>query len=565
MRIDFANRSFTHSLLASVVTGGALIFAFPCFDRSEIAWVALIPLAIVALRNGPMASAVWGYVSGAVFFLGSLYWLIHVTLVGWIVLSLFLALYFAFWGWFVSAVNIRLGPVAVITNLRRNLLLAFLASCGWVCAEIVRTHLFTGFPWNLLGVSQYRNLPLIQFTTVTGVYGVSWLICFINMCLALTALRLKSEFYTARDRSYKPHFELTLALIVVVVVMLLGFRSVGNLGTDAKGWHKLDVALVQPNIPQTEKWDEKSNEIIYDRFAKLTEGAIHTKPDLIVWPETATPEPLEYDAKAFAIITNAVKRSGAYLLTGSMAVTRNTPRSQSDPNSTDRVWYNSAYVVSPKGELQGPYNKQHLVPFGEFIPFEKKLPFMKFTTPIPGSFGRGREHTLFELRDAVNMFPPAKLGVVICFEDVFPDVFRRFVLKGAQLMVNVTNDAWYKESAGAYQHMALSVFRAVENRVYFVRCANTGYSCFIEPTGRIKAHITGGEKERIFVQGFRTERVSIRPATEAQTFYTKHGDAFAWTCFGIAMAAMLASIKKLRALRRFEKAQAAGTSAPVAP
>ena len=543
MNLGFLDRSFALSLLACVATGVALVLAFPCFDRAEIAWVALIPLAIVVLRNRPVASAAWGYVSGVVFFLGSLCWLIHVTVAGWIVISLFLALYFAFWGWFVSVVNIRLGPVTVVTNLRRNLLLALVASCGWVCAEIVRTHLFTGFPWNLLGVSQYRNLPLIQFTTVTGVYGVSWLICFINLCLALTAMRLKSEFHMTRDRTYKPHFELTLALIVVVVVMLLGFRSVGSQNTAAKTWHKLDVSLVQPNIGQAEKWDEKSNQMIYDRFTRLTEGAIDTKPDLIVWPETATPEPLEYDARAFAIITNAVKRSGAYLLTGSMAVTKNVPRSQSDPTGTDRVWYNSAYVVSPKGELQGPYNKQHLVPFGEFIPFEKSLPFMKYTTPIPGSFGRGREHTLFEMRDAVNMLPPQKLGVVICFEDVFPDVFRRFVLKGAGLMVNVTNDAWYKESAGAYQHMAISVFRAIENRVYFVRCANTGYSCFIEPTGRIKASIMGGEKERIFVEGFRTERVSIRPATEAKTFYTKHGDVFAWTCFGITMVALAYSVR----------------------
>lgn len=559
--MNLLNRGFLLSLVAGLATGLALIFVFPCFDRAEIAWVALIPLTIVALRNGPVVSAVCGFAGGAVFFIGSLYWLMHVTVVGWIVLGLFLALYFAFWSWFVSALNARLGTAVIVTNFKRNLLLAVVAACGWVGVEIVRSHLFTGFPWNLLGVSQYKNLPLIQFASITGVYGVSWLICFVNVCLALTALRLKSEFYMSRDRSYKPHFELTLALIVVVVVMLLGFRKVSSLTAEVKNWSMLDVTLVQPNIPQEEKWDEKSTQMIYERFENLTTGAIHTKPDLIVWPETATPEPLEYDAKAMNIITNAVKRSGAYLLTGSIAVTRNLPRNQSDPTSTDRVWYNSAYVISPEGLLQGPYNKQHLVPFGEFIPFEKSLPFMKYTTPIPGSFGKGREHTLFEVRDAVNMQQPSRLGVAICFEDVFPDVFRRFVLKGGQVMANITNDAWYKESAGAYQHMANSVFRAVENRVSFVRCANTGYSCFIEPTGRIKAHIDGGEKERIFVQGFRTERVAIRPASEARTFYTKRGDVFAWTSFGITMIAMLASIKKLRALRRSVKVEAAKAGA----
>jgi apolipoprotein N-acyltransferase len=287
--------------------------------------------------------------------------------------------------------------------------------------------------------------------------------------------------------------------------------------------------------------------MIYHRLERLTEAASRTKPDLIIWPETATPEPLEYDPAAMRIITGVVARSGAYLLTGSMTVTRNLPRTQSDPSNPERVWYNSAFLINPQGKLMDPYHKQHLVPFGEFVPLAKIFPFMKYTTPIPGSFGRGKERTLFPIRPStLNSAPraredfrsrPSTFGVVICFEDVFPDVFRRFVKDGANLMVNITNDAWYKESAGAYQHMANSVFRAVENRVPFVRCANTGYSCFIDSTGRIRAHIAGNEKEGIFVQGFRTEKVTLRNPSEPLTFYARYGDVFAWSCFGVAVIA----------------------------
>lgn len=520
-------RRFALPLLASLATGLLLLIAFPQFDRAEAAWAALIPLALVVFHATPRASFAWGYLSGAVFFIGSLYWILHVTVVGWIVLGLFLGLYLAAWSWMICVFHRRIIPTEPTTA--RNLLLAFLGACAWVALEIVRTHLFTGFPWNLLGVSQYQNLAIIQFATVTGIFGVSWLVCFVNLCLTETILRVKTELRASPTgrRIHRPHLELFAALGLVVCAMITGMRAARPKPLPpATAPQVLSVALVQPNIPQSEKWDEMFEDRIYERLRILTEGAANGRPDLIVWPETATPQPLLYDHKAFEIITNAVRQSGGYLLTGSLAL-RGPPNAPSE----DRVWYNSAYVVTPETKLLGPYHKIHLVPFGEFVPLENTLPFMKKITPIPGSLVRGHDHTLFPIRDS-------QLGVAICFEDVFPDLCRRFVVEGAQLLVNVTNDAWYKKSAGAYQHMANSVFRAIENRVPLVRCANTGYSCFIDSRGRIVSHIAGGEADGIFVQGFKTEKVRPRHPEESRTFYTRYGDVFAWGCFAVTVVAM---------------------------
>jgi apolipoprotein N-acyltransferase len=526
-RVRFALPNLRHVLCAggSVASGALLVLCYPYFDRSELAWIALIPLTIVALYSRPNAAAGWGYLAGAVFFVGSLYWLQHVTIAGWLLLSLFLAIYFAAWAWFVAAIHARIGGVP--GSIGANLLVSFLVSAAWVGLEILRTHFLTGFPWNLLGVSQYNNLLPIQIASVTGVYGVSGLLCFVNLCLAITLLRLKNELIVTRSerRAYKPHVELMAALSLVLLAVIFGFRSTeqfrrGPSRTDSV----LAIAIVQPNIPQEEKWDKEFGEMIYERLERLTTGAVHTHPDLIVWPEAATPRPLLYDRDAIRILTNAVERGELYLLTGAMTL-------ESGPAEPEEIWYNSAYLMTPQRELLPPYHKQHLVPFGEFVPLEGWLPFMKKVTPIPGSIRRGRDFTLLPVRDA-------RLGVVICFEDVFPDLFRRFVQQGAQVMINVTNDAWYKQSAGAHQHMANSVFRAVENRVSLVRCANTGYSCFIEPTGRVSARIAGDKDEGIFVQGFRKERVTVRASDAPQTFYTRHGDVFGWGCVGVSVVAV---------------------------
>ena len=537
MRPAFLNRRFVLSLLASVGSGVLLALAYPRFDRAETAWFALAPLTCVVLFHNPKASAGWAFVAGATFFLGSLNWLLPLTafagwlaVLGWIVLSLFLALYWAAWGWFASALNARLGGLP--GTIGKNLLFAMLASCAWVALEIVRTHLFTGFPWNFLGVSQYRNLPVIQLAEVTGVYGVSWLLCFVSACLLLTGLRLRSELFVSpgAKRAYRPHVELMAAALLIMLAVVTGFRSVEKVRRETRAADSLNVAVVQPNIPQEEKWDEKFAQMIHERLETLTHAAALARPDLIVWPESATPDPLLHDAEAIRILTNVAKR-GSHVLLGSMTMEKPSRPGQAP------TWYNSAYVMTPDLRLLEPYHKQHLVPFGEFVPLERWIPLMKKVTPIPGSIMRGREHRLFPVRDA-------QVGVAICFEDVFPDVFRRFVKKGGQWMVNVTNDAWYKQSAGAHQHMANSVFRAVENRVAFVRCANTGYSCFIDPTGRVTAHVAGTQGEGIFVADFLTQPVAVRPSGQPLTFYTRYGDVFAWSCFAITVAATVWSLRK---------------------
>lgn len=547
------NRSYVTRLLASLASGMLLVLCFPRFDHSVLAWVALIPLTLVAFHSSPRASFGWGYLAGAVFFVASLYWLRYVTIAGWLALGLFLGLYVGAWGWILARfhahwIQRRLPPGEPgspprLPKAGQNLLLAFLGATAWVALEIVRTHLFTGFPWNLLGVSQYTNLPVIQVATLTGVYGVSWLVCFVNLCIAETILRIRAEMRGSRvgRPAYRPHLELTVALALVMAAMIGGLRTIRPRPLPAANAPQvLSVAVVQPNIPQYQKWDDEFRAMIYERLESLTLAAARNQPDLLVWPETAVPDPLEYDATAFRIVTNAVRQSQGYLLAGSMSVQSRSGNRDDLARPDERLWFNSAYLVTPGATLEGPYSKMHLVPFGEFVPLEGTLPFLTKIVPIPGSIGRGRDHRLFAVRDS-------KVGVVICYEDVFPDLCRRFVDRGAQSLVNITNDGWYLASAGPYQHMANAVFRAIENRVPLVRAANTGYSCFIDSRGRVISRIAGSGAEDIFVQAFKTDRVVPRHPDAPRTFYTRYGDVFAWGCFVVALAALGLGYRRPRA------------------
>ncbi len=506
-------------LALAVFSAILLSLSFLNLNLEFLAWFGIVPL-LFALegKNKPQARLPGGqaflisYVCGFLFFVASMYWLIHVTAIGWIGLSLYQALYFGFFG-----------LVFYFIRTRNYLVI----SSAWVFLEYIRSNLFGGIGWNLLGYSQYKNLPIIQIADFTGVYGISFLIMLMNIAIygtikmAVKCYNLDSAF-KIKGKSFKEDIKtnpvvLTLAVLVLFIsVLVYGHKSLsGNNAqysipnTQYKSLAK--VSIIQGNIPQKLKWDEKYTRYIMDTYEKLTIQAAKDKPLLIIWPETSVPGFLNYERELLRWLKRLITKTGANVLVGA-------PMVREENLDED---YNSAVLFSKRAGFLGQYDKLHLVLLGEFIPFEKYLPFLRKISPLSGNFVPGKEYTVFNL-------PSADFSVLICFEDIFPGLVRQFVKKGAQFMVNMTNDAWFGNSCAAYQHAANSVFRAVENRRSFVRSANTGLSCFIDKQGRIYEKISADSRD-LFIEGVKSAWVSVESG-KILTFYTKYGDVFVLCC-----------------------------------
>jgi apolipoprotein N-acyltransferase len=472
-----------------------LAAAFSCGKLWVCAWFALVPFLFAVENTGPRRAFFLSYLCGLVFWAGAIYWLANVTVLGLIVMILYLALYFGAFGLLISRPFIKL-PVLFIP--------AF-----WVILEYLRSSLLTGFPWALLGYSQYLNLPFIQAADIGGVWLISFFIVLINFII--------KEAIAKKNKSY-----LVSGFILIIVIFGYGFfrlyqQQEGNL---------LKVSVVQGNIPQEAKWDSYSRDFIIDRYFKLTSQAKADNPDLIVWPEASLPIIPEEEPLYYGKFSRYVKSINKPLLFGAVTLRQGN-------------FYNSALLASSEGVLLGRYDKLHLVPFGEYIPLRNVFSFLNTFAPI-GDIAAGRQYTLFKVYSQKIKVPslitnrPAgfsrrqyQFGVLICFEDIFPGLARTFVNKGADFLINITNDAWFGRSSEAYQHLSASVFRAVENRVYLVRAANTGVSGFIDPRGKIISLVNNPDGRQIFISGFKTQGISIR---RQSSFYRNHGDFIVLFC-----------------------------------
>jgi apolipoprotein N-acyltransferase len=285
----------------------------------------------------------------------------------------------------------------------------------------------------------------------------------------------------------------------------------------------IKISVIQGNIPQELKWDASAKTYILDRYTRLTERAARDRPDLMIWPEASSPGLLGEDDLVFENIFSLAKKIKIPLLLGSVV-------------RENQNYFNSALLIDSRGKIAARYDKLHLVPFGEYIPLKKFLPFLQAVVPI-GDMDRGREYTIFKTK-AYDLRPTTSFSVLICFEDLFPELSRRFVKKGADFLINITNDAWYKKTSAAGQHFQASVFRAVENRVNLVRSANTGISAFISPSGKIISLVRDEAGESLFITGFGTQEILI-PAAKKPTFYTNYGDIFIILLFIFAIYSIL--------------------------
>ncbi len=441
-----------------------------------------------------------------------------------IVLSLYMAFYFGIFALSWS----------IVYSLSSIVQLLFIPSV-WILLEYTRSHLILGgFPWALLGYSQYQNLPMIQIADITGVWGVSWLVMFINVAI-YSGVRCQGSGVRKRISS------LLFPILLAVVVMSYGFYKLSCPLSPVTS-NLIKISVIQGNIPQDLKWDAQAAQSIVVTYLNLSEKALLDKTDILIWPEASWPYLEDENDDSFVLLKEFTREEKIPLLVG--AVTKN-----------ENNYHNGALLFSKEGKLITRYDKLHLVPFGEYIPLRKMFPFLDTVVPI-GDFSPGKEYSLiplpvtFETRDPR---PETRIsaGVLICFEDIFPELARQFRLKGADLLVNITNDGWFGRTQAPYQHFSASVFRAVENRLSLVRSANTGVSGFISPTGKITGVVADKKGRETFTPGLLTRQVELN-FTTGLTFYSRFGDWFIFlNLIFVALGIVLTQIKNNRMFLAF--------------
>ncbi len=499
------SRIFFNPYLLSVLSGILLRLSFPKPGMWFLAWFGFIPLFFAIRKQRPLKAFVFSFISGAVFFISTMFWLINVTVPGMIVLSLYLALYFAVFGMMCSVAREKIAHAFGVIFI----------PALWVFLEFVRSYFLTGMPWALLGMSQAPNLPAIQAADITGVYGVSFMLVFVNTVL----------FEFVFDRGVNKSASLKKLVFLAAVIPVWFGYGFYRLAQDPLKNCAFRVAIVQGNIPQDIKWASSFSHRIFEKYQLMTEIVdLKEEPDLIVWPETSYPGYYEPEGEGREL-KDFSQQLETPLLAGSVSL-------------RDMHYYNSAILLNGAERTSVIYDKMHLVPFGEYIPCRKLLPFIERILPIE-DFTPGKTRAVFSLRG--SRCPDIKLSAMICFEDIFPDIARGFVLRGADLLVNMTNDAWFDDTSSPYQHMQASVFRAVENRVYVLRAANTGISCYIDDTGRVYSTIKDAKGKPTFISGYAVEWVT---KTGRRSLYTKIGDVFALLCIFYVIIIMMSVIIK---------------------
>jgi apolipoprotein N-acyltransferase len=488
--------------ILSTLSGLMLVLIFPRFNLEILAWFSLIPLFFLIQDQPLIRVTAFGFWSGMVFYFFGLQWVTN-TIVNYgnlpvvvsylilLLLAAYLSLYMALFCYLLKKWS-RGNPLYYI----------FLAPGLWTSMEYLRsTHSKYGFSWLGLGYSQSGNLPVIQMAEITGVYGISTLIVFINASLYfLFNTWLTRQELTPDKKQVAGVFGLSLAILVFWIGY--GQMTLGQWKNNSSNGQSLKVALAQGNIEQHLKWNPLHQNQVVETYKKLSLKAAQSQPDLIVWPEAAIPFYYSLDKKNSALINNIVQTTKTPLLLGSP---------YGEIKNQQRVNYNSAYLIDASGETLGRYDKIHLVPFGEFVPFKDLLWFVNKMVESIGDFGQGTEDKVFDLDGT-------KLAISICYEITFPDLARQPILHGAQFLVNITNDAWFGRSAASYQHMDMAALRAVENRVPIVRAANTGITGTIDPTGGIRQATNLFEEDIVITE--------IQLNQGERTFYTRHGDIF---------------------------------------
>ena len=477
--------------------------------------MALAPLLVALHDAAPGRSFLLGLVTGLIYFTGTLYWITQVmavygglaTIVAVVINALliaYLSLFPALFAMIVGRLSLAAGPRALLA-----------APFVWVATELGRTYLFTGFPWVLLGYSQVSNLPVAQLASICGVYGLSGLIAGVSASLAYPAVRQLTPAARHRARSsmlanYRP----LMAMLVLVFAIGVwgGFRV--RRGELTRQGDPVRVGLIQGNVDQADKWDQRRANGIFNEYLAMTRKAIGEGAQVVLWPESSIPFYFEEDKPAAEEVRALARQSQVPLLVGSDQIDRSTPPTR---------YYNSAFLVRPDGSTGAVYRKMHLVPFGEYVPMKQVLFFAGHLVEQVSDFSAGDAAVLLPVRGHL-------MSTAICYEIVYPDLVRTFASGGSELLSTITNDAWFGRTSAPYQHFAQATMRAIENGRYLVRSANTGISGIVDPYGRVLAQ-TAIFQQAVVVGEARFIR--------ERTIYSYIGDVFAYASAVLTLAALV--------------------------
>ena len=534
--------------LLVLLSAGLQIVIFPLPNLYFLDWVAVAPLLIALLSARepdtlqllarvkllpakPGQAFLLAYACGILWYAGTCYWIYNtmrqyggvgaLAAAGLLFLfCLYLAIYHGVFGLLISLLA---GPGDGESTNRFNRRALLLAPFAWVAVELARTRI-TGFPWNLLGISQVDNIPLSHIATVTGVYGLSFEIMVVNTALA-AAFVLRTERGQRSKR--KP---LLLATVSAIVVLQAG-RLISPPVVPADH----TARLVQQNIPvlQGGDWTKEYFEGTLRDLSRISLSAPGANssgpdqppassehPDLIVWPESPAPF-YSTDPMFRETVSNIARQAQTWVLVGSLGI-----RNAGETPERATELYNSGSLVNPAGEWEERYNKMHLVPFGEYVPFRRVFGFAGGLTKEVGDFSPGTSRAALQAG--------SKLGVFICYESIFPDEIRQLAANGAEVFVNLSNDGWYGDSGAYAQHLKQARMRAVENDRWLLRDTNTGVTAAIDPYGRVVSSMPRKVRDAIDAH---------YALTNVTTFYTRHGDWFAYLCAIISVAGLLLNFR----------------------
>lgn len=490
--------------LLSLLTVLLLWLSYHPANQGWLIWIALAPwLVYVYIENNTRHLLFFSWLSGFMFFLMGLWWLRFVTLPGLIVVSFILGLYFLLFAWLSKMILRKFGDNLYYLSI----------PLLWVFLEMARAYVATGFPWFLLGHTQYQWQTLIQITDITGVYGISFLIAAVNSYILFILVRRVIQKIPRRQSRPQVILWGLVILVLGLAVLIYGHFRIKSL--QFKSGPK--IGIVQANIEQSLKLNRNRGSEIYDKHLNLSLQLTKEKPDLIVWAETMFPYLVRVGSESLEYLKETVRMCQTDMIIGSV--------SDDAVSSDDLKLYNSAYFISAQGEILGRYDKTHLVPVSEALPLRDTLPWLEKVVLSLSELKR-----LPTLNPGKNLQPfqwhNYKFGILICYESIFPELNREMVRQGSQFIINISNDGWFRDGAELEQILAISVFRAVENKIGFIRATNTGISAFISPLGKmnILKNSSGQYKE---ISGAMLGQVDIGGE---QTFYTSRGDYFPIIC-----------------------------------
>ena len=495
---SISSKALTWKAIFFAALSGVLLFlSFPKYGSGYLVWIALIPLfwamrEAISIRQGVLL----GFIAGMACHIGLIYWITYVVVnYGYlpiylgIILMLLLACYLSLY----TAVF-----AAGIIFFRQKISLCFVASVLWICLEYCKSYLLTGFPWENLGYSQYLNHYFVQFADVSGVFGLSFLIVLANATL-----------FEVIVKKSKKEFILAMAVVLIIGgILIYGVNRSRQIDTILQNAAGTEVLLIQGNIDQSIKWNDGFQRETINIYEQLSLQNTPAKGSLIVWPETALPFNYQDVNDLQKQVRDISLKTENWFIFGSTSY---------EKAKVDTDYYNSAYLLSPAGEIKGKYDKVHLVPYGEYVPLRNIFPFIGKLTAGMGDFSAGSGYHPLTMNDK-------KIGILICYEGILPFAARSYKKEGAELLVNITNDAWFGATSAPFQHFSMAVFRAVETRLYLVRAANTGISAVVDPKGKIIA------QTKIFEKASLKENVKY---SSIQTIYVKYGDILVLVCFGL--------------------------------